>query len=333
MDPLMSLLPCLLLLLSSAALAPAAEVSALQDQLFDVPQDLSFGFYSRTCPNMEAIVHHKVHNWGARDPTLLPALIRLHFHDCAVRGCDASILLNHAGSERRAKESASLRGFEVLDDIKSEMEKKCPKTVSCADILTAAAREATVKMGGPFWEVPYGRRDGRVSLAKEAALVPMGYENVTHLIELFQSKGLTVLDLVVLSGSHTIGRSTCRSVQERVYNFKGSGKADPTMNGRYLDFLRRKCRWASEYVDLDGTTPKKFDSIYYTNLQRRMGLLSTDQLLNSDSRTAPIVAALASQPLLFYQQFAVSMTNMGNVQPLTGDEGEIRTNCNSVNRY
>lgn len=119
-----------------------------------------------------------------------------------LQGCDASILLNHPGSERKADVSKSLRGFELIDDIKAELEKKCPKTVSCADILTAAARDATVMAGGPFWMVPYGRRDGRVSVAKEAKLVPMGHENVTSLIEFFQSQGLNVLDLVVLSGTY-----------------------------------------------------------------------------------------------------------------------------------
>mgnify|MGYP004720736623 CR=1 FL=1 len=88
----------------------------------------------------------------------------------------------------------------MIDDIKAEIEKKCPKTVPCADILTAAARDATVLAGGPFWQVPYGRKDGRVSIAKEAEMVPMGHERVTDLIEFYQSKGLNILDLVALSG-------------------------------------------------------------------------------------------------------------------------------------
>lgn len=121
-------------------------------------------------------------------------------------------------------------------------------------------------------------------------------------------------------------------IQDRLYNFKGTGKPDPSIDRNYLNFLRRKCRWASEYVEFDATTPNKFDSMYYKNLQKKMGLLSTDQLLYSDSRTAPVVAALASQPMLFYQQFAVSMVNLGNALVLTGDdEGQIRTNCNYVN--
>ena len=91
--------------------------------------------------------------------------------------------MNHEGSERKVDVSKTLTVFKVIDDIKAEIEKKCPKTVSCADILTAAARNATVSAGGPYWMVPYGRKDGLVSLAKEAQLVPMGHEDITSLVE------------------------------------------------------------------------------------------------------------------------------------------------------
>lgn len=88
----------------------------------------------------------------------------------------------------------------MIDDIKAELEKKCPRTVSCADILATVARDATVLAGGPFWMIPFGRKDGRISLAREAATVPVGRESISELIKFFQSKGLNVLDLVVLSG-------------------------------------------------------------------------------------------------------------------------------------
>lgn len=95
----------------------------------------------------------------------------------------------------------------MIDDIKREVEKKCPKTVSCAYILTAAARDATIAVGGPFWMVPYGRKDGRVSYANEADLVPMGREKITDLLEFYQPKGLNILDLVVLSGQSQLSLS------------------------------------------------------------------------------------------------------------------------------
>ncbi|KAK9152247.1 hypothetical protein Syun_010556 [Stephania yunnanensis] len=294
---------------------------------------LSIDYYHKTCPQLEGIIQNKVSAMINKDYTMAPSLLRLHFHDCAVRGCDGSILLNHKGSERSAAASKTLRGLEAIQEIKAEVEKHCPKTVSCADILTAAARDATVGMGGPFWEVPFGRKDGRVSTAQEAdRLVPMGRENITTLVQFYQARGLTLLDLVILSGAHTIGRSSCGSLQFRLYNFNGTRKPDPSIDVKYLNYLKRKCRWASELVDLDATTPRGFDAAYYTNLQKKMGLLYTDQALYTDPRTEPLVTAMATQPSLFFQQFSVSMVKLGNVQVLTGKrEGEIRRNCNFVN--
>lgn len=85
-------------------------------------------------------------------------------------------------------------------------------------------------------------------------------------------------------------------------------------------------------MDLDGSTPRTFDTVYYKNLQNKMGLLSTDQMLYSDSRTSPLVNVLAIQPEVFNTQFAVSMVKLGNIIDLDNDDGEIRVNCNCVNK-
>ena len=64
------------------------------------------------------------------------------------QGCDASVLLDDSAmftSEKNAVPNAkSIRGFEVIDEIKSKFEEACPETVSCADILALAARGSTV---------------------------------------------------------------------------------------------------------------------------------------------------------------------------------------------
>ncbi|KAJ8758775.1 hypothetical protein K2173_000496 [Erythroxylum novogranatense] len=302
----------------------AAELKILTLPVTSDSNGLSYDYYYQSCPNAEAIISRKVKEWIDKDRTLAASILRLHFHDCVIKGCDGSILLNHEGSERSADVSKTLRGFEVIDDIKAELEKNCSRTVSCADILTSASRDATVFLGGSYWMVPYGRKDGKVSIDEEAdKMVPNGHEDITSLIELFQSKGLNLVDLVILS------------VQDRLYNYQGTGKPDSTLPDRYLNFLTRKCRWASEYIDLDATSPTSLGNEYYKNLQKRMGLLSTDQLMYFDPRTQPLVNALAYTPQDFYPQlFGVSMTKLGNiVDPEVQQEGEIRTNCNYVNSY
>lgn len=62
------------------------------------------------------------------------------------QGCDGSVLLDDSdtlkGEKNAVPNKNSIRGFEVIDKIKSVLENACPSTVSCTDILTLAAREA-----------------------------------------------------------------------------------------------------------------------------------------------------------------------------------------------
>jgi peroxidase len=57
-----------------------------------------------------------------------------------VQGCDASILLDGDDGEKFALPNLnSVRGYEVIDAIKADLESACPEVVSCADVVALAA--------------------------------------------------------------------------------------------------------------------------------------------------------------------------------------------------
>ena len=59
-----------------------------------------------------------------------------------VQGCDGSILLDGADSEKTAPQNTGLGGFVFIDQIKRVLDARCPGAVSCTDILHLATRDA-----------------------------------------------------------------------------------------------------------------------------------------------------------------------------------------------
>ncbi|GMH14886.1 hypothetical protein Nepgr_016727 [Nepenthes gracilis] len=297
-------------------------------------------FYWGSCPNAQEIVKSVVAQAVFKEPRMAASLLRLHFHDCFVQGCDASLLLDSSGSIVSEKNSNpnrnSARGFEVIDQIKSALEKECPKTVSCADILALAARDSTVIAGGPCWEVPLGRRDSRsASLSGSNNNIPTPNSTFETLLSKFNRQGLDIVDLVALSGSHTIGDARCTSFRQRLYNQTGNGKPDYRLDPSFAALLRPRCPRSGgdqNLFFLDCATPFWFDNSYYRNLLASRGLLNSDQVLFTDSApSVELVKIYAEDNAIFFEQFAKSMVKMGNLSPLTGARGEIRTNCRKIN--
>ncbi|KAK7860696.1 peroxidase P7 [Quercus suber] len=302
--------------------------------LGSVNAQLSTNFYSSSCPKLFSTVKSTVQSAISKEARMGASLLRLFFHDCFVNGCDGSILLddtsNFIGEKNAVPNRNSARGFDVVDNIKSAVEKACPGVVSCADILAVASRDSVAILGGPNWNVKLGRRDART--ASQAAAnnsIPPPTSNLNQLISRFNNLGLSTRDMVALAGSHTIGQARCTSFRARIYN-------ETNIDSSFANSRRSNCPRTSGSGDnnlapLDIQTPTKFENNYYKNLLQNRGLLHSDQQLFNGGSTDSIVRTYSNSESTFNSDFAAAMIKMGDISPLTGSNGEVRKNCRKVN--
>uniref|UniRef100_A0A7N0TPG3 Peroxidase n=1 Tax=Kalanchoe fedtschenkoi TaxID=63787 RepID=A0A7N0TPG3_KALFE len=305
--------------------------------LSGVVSQLQFGFYAPACPDAEQVVRSVVAGATRVNQRVPALLLRLHFHDCFVEGCDGSILLgNPSDSERSAFGNQGVEGFDVIQEAKSQLESICPGVVSCADIVALAARDAIALSQGPNYEVPTGRRDGRISETDRAANLPDVEEPIQVLKAKFIAKGLTAKDLVLLTAAHSIGTTACFFMQRRLYNFDDiNGASDPAIDPTFLQTLMSKCppQSNSQRIPLDPTTPLLFDDELLRNIKRGVAVIQSDARLNDDDETRQILDSyvLIPQASSFAADFVDSILKMGALQVKTGQEGEIRRVCGAVN--
>jgi len=287
-------------------------------------------FYQHSCPNVETIVYESMLKSFQKDPTVAPGVLRLAYHDCFVRGCDASLLLNGSNTEKTNTINGGLHGFDAIDAAKAAVEQACPGVVSCSDVLQFAVRDTVKLTGGQGWTVPAGRRDGKVSRSSEVAANLLTPNNtVPALLKVFQKKGLSAAQMVALAGAHTLGKAPCLTFDNRIQG----AKVDPTMQAHFAQDLKKKCPMAgisSTEVALDLVSPTKFDSQYFKNIVNKMGLLTSDQSMWVDSRTKGAVRA-NTDSATFNANFAQAMVALSQVDVLTGSAGEIRRVCSAVN--
>ncbi|CAO2824805.1 unnamed protein product [Amaranthus hypochondriacus] len=293
---------------------------------------LSTDYYAKTCPRALSTIRAAVHKAVAAEKRMGASLLRLHFHDCFVNGCDASILLNDTstftGEQTAGANAGSLRGFTVVDDIKSQVENVCPGVVACADILAVAARDSVVLLGGPYWQVQLGRRDSTTaSLSTANSDIPSPNADLSGLLSSFSNKGLTAKEMVVLSGAHTIGQARCVVFRTRVYN-------ESNIDASFVGSLKSNCPsngGDNNLSPLDSTTPTVFDNGYFKDLVNNKGLMHSDQQLFNGGSTDSQVTSYSKDYSSFRSDFASAMVKMGNLSPLTGTNGEIRTSCWKTN--
>uniref|UniRef100_A0ACD5WPY1 Uncharacterized protein n=1 Tax=Avena sativa TaxID=4498 RepID=A0ACD5WPY1_AVESA len=326
---------CRVLLLVVAALLISVSATAAGGPLPPLAKGLSFQFYKATCPQAESIVSNFLRDAIRKDVGLAAALLRIHFHDCFVQGCDGSVLLDKTGgtdSEKIAPPNVTLRptAFKAINDLRALLAKTCGAVVSCADIAALAARDSVHLAGGPRYPVPLGRRDGLAPANRTTVLgaLPAPTSNVTTLLRSLAKINLDANDLVALSGAHTLGIAHCTSFQERLFP-----QNDVTMNKFFAGQLKLTCPALNtdNTTNNDIRTPNVFDNKYYVDLLNRQGLFTSDQDLHTDARTKPTVTKFAVDQAAFFKQFVFSMVKMGQINVLTGNQGQIRNDCSVPN--
>ncbi|XP_010543687.1 PREDICTED: peroxidase 52 [Tarenaya hassleriana] len=301
---------------------------------YTVEAQLTTNFYSSSCPNLLSTVRSAMQSAVNREARAGASILRLFFHDCFVNGCDGSILLddtsNFTGEKNANPNRNSARGFDVIDNIKTAVERACPGVVSCADILAVAARDGVVLLGGPNWNVKLGRRDARTASQSGAnSNIPAPTSSLSQLISSFGNVGLSTRDMVALSGGHTIGQARCTSFRTRIYN-------ETNINSAFATTRQQTCPRTAGSGDgnlapLDIQTPANFNNDYFKNLMAQRGLLHSDQELFNGGSTDSIVRTYSSNPATFNSDFVAAMIKMGDISPLTGNSGEIRRNCRRLN--
>ncbi|KAG8375376.1 hypothetical protein BUALT_Bualt10G0093600 [Buddleja alternifolia] len=322
---------------------------------------LSFDFYAGSCPSAEMMVKNTVRSAADMDPTIPGKLLRLFFHDCFIEviiyiyihiyivlfsysqhfclGCDASVLLQGNGTERSDPANRSLGGFSVIDSAKRVLEIFCPGTVSCADILALAARDAVEYTGGPNIQIPTGRKDGRTSMAANVRpnIIDTSF-TLDQMAKIFSDKGLSMDDLVTLSGAHTIGAAHCNSFNDR-FKLDSNGNLtliDSSLDRQYAAQLTKMCPATanddSVTVNNDPGTPLVFDNQYYKILLDHKGLFQSDSALLNDERTKNRVLQFSNDQDSFFESWSVSFLKLSSIEVKTDDQGEIRQSCSISNR-
>ncbi|XP_020250562.1 LOW QUALITY PROTEIN: cationic peroxidase 1-like [Asparagus officinalis] len=161
--------------------------------------ELTPDFYDEVCPEALDVIKEIVEEAIAAEPRMGASLLRLHFHDCFVNGCDGSILLDDTptftGEKTAGPNNNSVRGYDVIDQIKMEVNTFClGNVVSCADIVAVAARDSVFALGGPYYQVLLGRRDSTTAGYYSNLVQMRGLLHADQ--ELFKGDGGDVEDLV-----------------------------------------------------------------------------------------------------------------------------------------
>jgi peroxidase len=147
--------------------------------------------------------------------------------------------------------------------------------------------------GGPLYAVPLGRFDSLAPAARQHVVesIPSPTSQASGLLEAFASRGIgQPVELVALSGAHTIGRAHCNNFMDRASRREGPFSVP-------VEVLNA-CATIANWVQLlDVGTPDVLDNQYYRNLMNGQGVFTSDMALVRDFRTGPHRPAVRAEPV------------------------------------
>ncbi|KAL0294389.1 UNVERIFIED_CONTAM: Peroxidase 47 [Sesamum calycinum] len=192
--------------------------------MYGVANGLSMNYYMMNCPFADQfIVKNTVDRALQSDPTLAAAL-----------GSDGSILIDSTKDNTAEKDSPanlSLRGYEIIDAAKDALGDSVPELFLVL-IFWPWLLEMLFSLygqflsGGPVYDIPKGRKDGRRSKIEDTINLPPPKLNSSELIRMFGQRGFTPQQMVALSGAHTLGTTRCSSFKNRLTNFDSTHDMD-----------------------------------------------------------------------------------------------------------
>ncbi|KAK4400773.1 Peroxidase 47 [Sesamum angolense] len=152
--------------------------------------------------------------------------------------------------------------------------------------------DVCVRAGGPVYDIPKGRKDGRRSKIEDTINLPPPNLNSSELIRMFGQRGFTPQQMVALSGTHTGNGERCSSFKNRLTNFDSTHDMDPIT--QFAKHSQKTCSAGDSAEQPFDTTRNTFDNNYFNALQRKAGVLFWDQTLFASAQTRGIVNAYAT---------------------------------------
>ncbi|XP_074313695.1 peroxidase 5-like [Silene latifolia] len=246
---------------------------------------LGLHYYETSCPAVEKIIEGVVAKTVSKNPSL-------------GAGCDGSVLLDSVDgkpSEKDSFVSKGLRGFEIVDEAEALLEEICPLTVSCADVLAYAARDAAAILGG---------------LAKDDLVILSGAHSIGQ-------NHCSLIENWIRSFSQT-------SMQDP--------SIDPNFaDALKIICPAHVVNSTTNVIPLDFGSPNHLDAGYYNSVLKHKVIFRSNQALLDNTETRDMVKHYTRHGGAWKKDFAASMIRIGSIEVLVGGEGQIRKNCRVVN--